>query len=447
MGGSRESDGTGNDRFGVATKWGPGRAIALPLRALRLSLVSNAFYLMLNTAVGAVLGALYWLVAARFYSESDVGFAAALLPVAGLIAGAGTLGLPTGLIRFLPEAAGDPDRSRGMVNASMVWSGLVATAIAVLFVLGSGVWAPSLFFVRANVLFFLSFVAFCALFAVVPVIDAVAIALRKANYAFVRNTVSNVLRVPLPILLLGTFGVFGLFSPFLLAGLVAALLGLVLFLPRLLVGYRPVPTLRIGPVRPMFRFSIGNHAAALLGTIAPSVLPLLVVELRSPVENAWFYVAWSLGNMLYVIPGAFVTSLFVEGSQVERNISRDVGRTVTGSALLLVPVGLFLFFAGDWLLAIFGPSYAAGGFALLRWLVLGTPFVLINSVYLTLVLVEKRVAPVIVAAAFSSFFSIGGSWVLLPGRGLPGAGIAWFLGAGIISLAIGIGLVAGHFRR
>ena len=433
-------------REATATRRGATWILRAPFRAMRLSLVSNAFYLMLNTAVGSVFGAVFWLIAARFYPESDVGLAAALLPAAGLIAGASTLGLPTGLIRFLPETRNDPELGQRMVNASMTLSALVAMAIAAGFVVGSGVWAPSLYFVRGSPLFLAAFVAFCGLFAATPVIDAVAIAYRKAQYAFGRNTIYNGLRLPLPILFVGSFGVFGLFSPFLLAGFVAALAGVLWVLPRLLARYRPVPTLRLGPLRPLVRFSLGNHAAALLGSIAPAVLPLLVVELRSPAENAWFYIAWFLGTMLYVIPGAFMTSLFAEGSQVARDLRREVERAVLGSAALLVPAGLFLYVYGDRLLAIFGPSYAAGGFGLLRWLVLATPFVLINGVYVTIVRLGKRVGPLIAAGVFASLFITGTSSLLLPGRGLPGVGIAWFFGEAMVSLAIGLALVAGRAK-
>lgn len=431
----------------TGSRRGLGWYLGLPFRAIRLSLFSNAFYLLLNTAVGALLGAVFWLVAARFYPESDVGFAAALIPLTLFIANLGTLGLPAGLVRFLPEAGGDTRRTGQIVNASLTLSALASMLLGLVFVLGIDVWAPSFFFIRIDPRFFIAFVLFCGIVGVVPMIDAVAIARRKAQYALGRNAIYNGIRAPLPIVLAGIFGIFGLFFSFVLGALAGALVGLFLFLPRLIARYRPRPTLRFGSLRHLFRFSLGNHAAGLLAAVAPSMLPLLVVELRSPVENAWFYIAWFLGSMLYVIPGAFTLSLYAEGSQVNADVPRDVSRTVIGSALLLLPAGLFLFFFGDWLLAIFGSTYASGGFELLRWLVVATPFVLTNAVYLTLVRIKKRISPLILASAFVSFFVVTASWLLLPSYGLTGVGIAWLFGQALLSLVVGAAVAAKSLRR
>ena len=43
----------------MATRRGATWILRAPFRAMRLSLVSNAFYLMLNTAVGSVFGAVF----------------------------------------------------------------------------------------------------------------------------------------------------------------------------------------------------------------------------------------------------------------------------------------------------------------------------------------------------------------------------------------------------
>ncbi len=420
------------------------------VRALRTSLYGNAFLLMLNSAVGSGFGAVFWIVAARLYPESVVGLTAALILLTGFIASVGTLGLPIALIRFLPEMARDPERGRRMVNTSMTLASLLAMALGLTFVLGTDLWAPSLSFVRTNLPFFFVFVLLCGILATVPTIDGVAISCRKAQFVLGRNVIYNGLRASLPIafvgIFVGAFGIFGLYFSFVLAALVGAVLALFVFIPRLLVSYRPMPEMGVDTLRPLFGFSIGNHVASLIGGIAPVVLPLLIIGLRSPVENAWFYVAWFLGTMLYVIPGAFVTSLYAEGSQPVVNLSRDVRRTAVGSALLILPAGLFLYFYGDWVLLLFGETYALGGFGLLRWMVLASPFVTISGIYLTLVRIEKRVGPLIAATAFTASFTLGVSWFLLPSYGLQAVGFAWFLSQVLVSVAVGVVLALGWVR-
>ena len=422
----------------VVARHAANSVLTLPVRALRLPLVSNAFFLMLNTTVSGALGAAFWLVAARLYSESDVGFVAAIVPLAGLLANMGTLGLSAGLIRFLPEAKSDPDRTRRMVNTSLTLSVVSALALGVLFVGGGAVWSANLALLQKDLAIAAGFVAFCGLFAVGPILDAAAVAYRESRYVFVRSTLYNGMRVPLPFLFVGILGVIGLLLSFLLGALVAAVLAGFAFLPRFLARYRPKPTLRLDVLRPLFRFSIGNHVAGIIAILVPSLLPLLVVNLRGLTENAWFFVAWFVGSMLYVIPSSFATSLFAEGSQRNQKIARDVGRVFLGSAVLVLPTGLFLWFRGDWILGIFGASYAVAGFELLRWLLLATPFVVVNNVYFTLVRIEKRVAPIIAAAAAAALLALGGSAVFLPMYGLPGVGIAWLLAEGVVTASLGI---------
>ena len=40
---------------------------------------SNAFYLMLNAVVMSLLGFFFWMVAARFYTEAEVGLSSAII--------------------------------------------------------------------------------------------------------------------------------------------------------------------------------------------------------------------------------------------------------------------------------------------------------------------------------------------------------------------------------
>ncbi len=98
------------------TSWG---SLSLPVRALRWRLFRNASYLILSSGASVTLGAAFWLVAARYYPEGELGIAAALLLVSAFIAGVANLGLGMGLIRFLPEWADRSDVLTGTLTASL----------------------------------------------------------------------------------------------------------------------------------------------------------------------------------------------------------------------------------------------------------------------------------------------------------------------------------------
>jgi len=350
--------------------------------------------------------------------------------------------LPIGLVRFLPTSTDATERGE-LVNSSLTLGALMAAVFGAVFLIGGRAWVPSTVTVLSGPWAMLAFVLLGVLFALSPIIDSVAIAHRRVKYLVGWNFIYNCLRVSLLAIFTGVLSSFGLILALLAAQVGATIAALFLFFPLVIPGYRPVLVFGREQIRPLLRFSIGNHVAKFVGGLGPSLLPALILLTRSPNESAWFYIAWMLGSSLYLVPSAFSTSLFAEASQAQTNVKQDVRRTVLAASLLLIPSAFFLHYFGHIMLALFGESYAAGGTPLLRWMVLAAPFVLINGVYLTLWRVQKRVGAPVSAAAFTSISILGGSWALLTNWGLWGVGVAWFSTQAALS---GI-LLANRFAR
>src|SRR5437870_12049470 len=95
---------------------------------------------MLAYAVGVAGGLLFWVVAYRFYSSNDTGFAIAMLNTLTFLAGVATLGMPIALIRFLPES----DNPTALTNSVLTVSGGIVVVLSLVFVIGLPVWAPGL---------------------------------------------------------------------------------------------------------------------------------------------------------------------------------------------------------------------------------------------------------------------------------------------------------------
>jgi len=95
-------------------------------------LYSNAFYLMLNTAVMALMGFFFWMVVARFYSEVEVGYSSATISAINLLLIISLAGLNTSLIRFLPRS----DKPQELINTSCTLSSLISLVVAGIFIAG-----------------------------------------------------------------------------------------------------------------------------------------------------------------------------------------------------------------------------------------------------------------------------------------------------------------------
>lgn len=393
---------------------------------------------MTNTILTEGLGFVFWIIAARFYPSSEVGLAAASISGIAFLSGLASLGFGIGLVRYLPEAQRE---SRDMINSCLTLSAAMGLAIAGVFLLGADFWAPSLGFLR-RIDYALAFMAICAGLAVIPVIDAALIARRKAKLVLIKQSVMG-LRVPLLIAFASFSGFVGIFGSWILAILVTMLLTLFVFVPRVEKGYRPWPMVRKSIIGGLFRFSLGNYVAGTIAAIPVGVLPLMIANVISTQSAAYFYIAYTMATLVYVIPQQITMSLYAEGSQPSPNFSRDIRRATRLILILLVPGSFIFYFFGGFLLGFFGSEYSKAGFDLLRLLILSAGFVAINVLYITKIRVEKRIGPVIAQAAVTTCILLAVSYALLPSSGIIAVGIAQLASQGVFAVYVAFVWIAG----
>lgn len=220
---------------------------------------------------------------------------------------------------------------------------------------------------------------------------------------------------------------------------VSLLIGIFLFLPRVQLGYRPFFNINRKVVNDVVHFSFPNYIGDIFWYTPAFILPIIVVNLLGPESNAYFYVAWGIGNMLTMIPSATSISLFAEGSYEEEKLEQNAWRSLKMISLILVPVViLVLAFAGK-LLLLFGGLYSQNATALLRLLAVSALPFAINAVYLGTKRAEKKLKVVICLTAFVGALTVGLSFLLLSRMGITGAGIAWLISQGVVALWIAAG--------
>jgi O-antigen/teichoic acid export membrane protein len=401
-------------------------------RSLNGSLFVNAVYLMANTVANQGLGILFWFIAARLYSTSDVGFAATTITSLGFLAGLANLGLGTGLVRFLPEAG---DKAKDMINSCVTINGVVGATIAIAFLLGLNIWAPSLSQLRGNLLYILIFVVLGATLSIGQSTDSVLIAHRRSHLVLWKQAFYG-LRVPLVFVFALFLGVSGVLGSWALASVLATLAALVIFIPRVQAGYRPFITVKRGAMKGFIRFSLGNHVAGIISTIPSGLMPLLIANVLTVENAAYFYLAFTLSGVLTSVPGAITTALFAEGSQPSADFRRENRKALKLTALLLALGITFFWFFGGFLLSLFGKQYSDAGLTLLRLLAISSIFVTINIFYLTKAMVEKNIRTLIGLTTLTAVLTLGLSYALLPGFGIMAVGIAVIIAQVITSVVV-----------
>lgn len=397
-------------------------------------LYRNAVYLMLNSAILAIAGFFFWAIAARLYPVKGVGLASAAISAMALLAMLSTMGLTYGLIRFLPSAG---EKANGMINSCFTIGGGTSIALSLIFLAGLSFWSPALLPIREQPVFFAAFIIFTAAMTLQSFTNQTFIAKRKTEFALWQGLIFGLIRfIPL-VALASLFRTFGIFASWGIAASLAIVVSLFFFLPKIQAGYRPLPAISKQTINNMMHFSFANYAASLLWSIPASVLPLMVVNMLGAEQNAYFYIGWAVGSILFTIPLTTSFSLFAEGSYNEERLPGDVRRSLKLTLLILIPAIIIIFFLGDKILLFFGAAYSENATRLLRLLALSAFPVSLNYIYFSIKRVEMQMKSVIALSAFMAVATLALSYVLLLRVGIIGAGIAWLVSQAVVAVVTG----------
>ena len=394
-------------------------------------LFKNSYFLMATTVIGSILGFIFWILVARYYTPHDVGLATALISAANLLVAFSLLGFNFGILRFLPN---EKDK-QGMINSCLTITFLFSILLSAIFISGVDIWSPALSFVRENMIFLLFIVVLVFTTALTRLQQTIFIALRTAELSFIQNITFSVLKLIL-IVCLVAFGIFGIISSWAIAACIALLFGAFFLTPRRVKSYLPIPTIKKKMIKGIFHISSGNYIAENFAAIPNSVLPLMIINVLTPEMNAYFFMALAISNILITVPVAVNSSLFVEGSYAPEQFRNNVIKVIKITFLLIIPaiVGIFIF--GDKLLLMFGKVYAENGFYVLCILALSVIPFTINKLYMTIKNVHLKVKPIICLNVLISTLTIGLSYALMLKIGLIGVAIGYTLGQGFAAVVV-----------
>ena len=386
-------------------------------------LYKNSFFLTLARFINVAMGFVFWIIAAKFYSVEDVGVATALLSSLGILILFSRLGFDSSLIRFVHIN----DKNK-VFNTSIIITTIFSLIAGIIYILGIDFISPGLSFLK-NPGYAIIFLFFVIMNSIISITGIAFIAIRKADYYFVQNTILG-LRILLltPLIFLGSLGIFGS-------------VGLAYFFSALFSFYYLKKFIKFEFaidnqfINESFRFSSGNYISNIMQT-SNLFLPILVFNLLGGAETAKYYIAFAIGNLVLIIPDALSTSLFVEGSHGE-SLKKNVIKAGLVMSFLLIPAVIFIYFFGDILLGLIGKNYV-DSFELLKLLVLSSFFVAAYSLFISIQNVRMNVGLIVKLNLLMFVLLMGLSYVLILKFGIVGVGYAWTITYGILALVVGV---------
>jgi O-antigen/teichoic acid export membrane protein len=335
----------------------------------------NAGSMMSTVLVTALLGAAFWLVAARQFSHDAGGVASAAVAAMTLLGYLATVGLGTLLMGELPRR----DRHhRGLLNAALAVSGAIGALIGLGFALLAPLVTPSLEPLSETWVAAVVFALGAGLTGLAGVLDQALIGLMRGALQFKRNVIFSLTK----------------------------LIALVL------VAYLSIDAggAWIYALLGEMRFDAATHHIYNLSIRAPDlVLPLIVVSLLSAGANADFYIAWMVASFAFMVPVSLSSVLYAVGSGDSAGLHERYRLSVGLSAGLGLIANLVLLVAGGTILSLFGPGYEQHALTTLHILALGVFPETIKAHFLSISRVERRIPQTIPLVIGGMVLELGGA--------------------------------------
>jgi O-antigen/teichoic acid export membrane protein len=185
-------------------------------------------------------------------------------------------------------------------------------------------------------------------------------------------------------------------------------------------------------------YMLGNYVGSMLSLAANTLLPLLVLSRIGASANAYFAQAWFIAGSLQLIAINMTTSLTVEAAAEQTRLSAYARSTLIHSAQLLAPLVLVITLGAPIILQIFGSLYAAEGTDLLRLLALAALPNCVNTLYLSVARVQRRMTAIMLVQGALCVLGLGLSYALMPLAGITGVGWAWLITQSVVAAALAL---------
>lgn len=397
------------------------------------SLYRNSFFLLTSTMVLSVCGFFFWIIAARYFTASAIGISTTLLSVSAYITTIGLLGMDGGLLRFLPK----PERRNVKINSSMTLILIFTFLATVAFLVIRSRVSSKFGFIGDSPLYVIGLLLIVALMSMDTIVNQIFVAYRSSKYVLFKSIIFSVLRLMLPIILVGAVTL----GPFIANGIaigVGVFFSLYILIHK--YKYRPAFVLDRKSIKEMRSYSAVQYIASLSSNFTTVALPILVLNQLGASQAAYYYMATMLAKFLTVIPQTASKSLLVESSHDESILAHNVLKVAKQVLIILIPAIIGMIIFGRFILTFFGKSYSSEAGSFLAIMAISAIFGACNYVGDAVLNVQQRNKTFLFMNTLNTGIIFILSYIAVK-NGLYGLGKAW-LASQVITACVYLALFA-----
>lgn len=388
--------------------------------------VRGGLWIYIGSLLSGFLGYIYWLIASRFVSPSVVGSAAAITSMQALLVSIFSLGISTGLQRFIGLSKGKNDYQQlstyfsTSLFSTLFITILLAAAIFISFFTSSAVFNLSSFeliFVIILILLSLWSSTYTSLFN----------SLLRTEVTAITQTVSSILKLIIGVFLLYLgFDFVGVILGIVVAQIVTDIM-LILYAKKLFREFKIQVKVQLSGLKCLLQAGLPSWIPNVLTTLGQSIGVLSVYGFLGGTETGLYYIAFAIASLVYNFPASILSLMFPVLSGMEDGRKRATSRAVRFSLVVTVPLTLALALYPYLPLSLLGREYLQAS-NILRILVLGAILLPITTGFVSYIYAIGKYTYVALTGLIPNICRLILYALLIPIMGATGVATAYTLG-------------------
>ncbi len=398
----------------------------------------NSLAVVFSSALTSLLGLAFWGVAAKLFPASEVGVAAATTSSAMMLSTLSSSTLGAMYERFVPVAG-------TRAGALVVRGYLLVAAVAATLALGLIVLGPRHTLFRSG-WELAAYPVFVVVLTVFGLQDNIAAGLGVARWGAVKNAIHGAAKLIAVVALAAAGGALAIVVSWGLTAAVAVCWLMVAIRHRLRADVRYTAAPALPPRRELWQYFGASYGITALASIAPLVVPLVVITQIGPQASAYFAISWSIVAALYVMLNLLIGPFVAECAAHPDKVGHLCAHFAKLVGAVAVLGGLGLAFIAPILLGFLGSEYREQGTPLLHLAAFFMPLTVVGAVYDGLARVYRRLTLAVVTQTLVTVVVIGGSMATARSMGVFGVALSYLL-AEALAAAILVGPLIRWLRQ
>ena len=310
----------------------------------------------MGNLVSIITGYIYWIIASRFVEPNIVGTAAAIISFYRIFVTLFSLGLQTGIKRYLGISLGEKNflkLSKFFFTTLVI---LIIINIPITIYLIYSIFNPIVFINFTSIQLFFILILFLFDF-ISPLLISFFTSIIKTEIIAIGYIISALLKISLGTLILCIFpNFFGIMYGFII-GLSTFTLVLLIYTLKTFSKKKIKPKIDFSTSKEVIKASLPAYLPSMLNLLGQSLGTLIIYSFVGAYETGLYFIAFSIASLIYALSRSITILLYPILSSMKEGQENETNKVINLSLTIGTPLAVIFCVYASIPLLFFGSSY------------------------------------------------------------------------------------------